>query len=128
MPPKEVRETIYHIDDFLKANATLSRMIVQRKAIKLARQTEKTMSFITKQYHQPEHLALLLITNVIGDEIAGKKFRKENKNMARDMLRLWDIAITQLRDKKYYSSFEYQRDLDWINKRCKWLRTNVPGE
>ncbi len=112
LPPREVRETIYHIEDFLKLNATLSKNFIQRKAVRLAKQSEKTVTFITKQYHQPEHLALLLITNIIDKEIAGKKYKKENKNLARDMLKLWDIAILQMRDKKYYSSFEYQRDCD----------------
>ncbi len=125
IPPRDVRETVYHIDDFLKANATLSKKFVQKRAVKLAKQSDKTVAFVTKQYHHPEHLALLLITNVIGEEIAGKKYKKENKNLARDMLKLWDLATEQMRDKKYYSSFEYQRDCDWINKRCKWLRTNI---
>jgi hypothetical protein len=125
LPPREVRETIYHIDDFLKANAVLSKTVLRRKAVKLAMETEKTVTFITRQYHQPEHLALLLITNVIGEIIAGKKFKKENKNMARDMLAMWDIATEQMREKRYYSTIEYQRDCDWINKRCTWLRTNI---
>ena len=125
LPPREVRETVYHIEDFLKANAILSRSVIQSKAVKLAMQTDKTITFITKQYHHPEHLALLLITNVIGGEIAGRKFKKEDKNMARDMIMLWDIATEQMRDKRYYSTIEYQRDCDWINKRCTWLRTNV---
>lgn len=124
-PPPEVRDTINHIKEFLKQNASFSREVVQFKAIRLARQTEKTVNFISKQYHHPEHLALLLITNVISNEIVHKKYKKGQKIMARDMLRLWDIATEQMRDKQYYSSLEYRKDCEWIDKKCTWLRTNI---
>ena len=125
LPPPEVRETVEHIRAFLKKNATFSRDLLQCQAVRLARQAEKTVTFVTKQYHQPEHLALLLITNVIAQELGQKKYRKSGKILARDMLKVWDVATELMRDKQYYSSFEYQKDCDWIDKKCTWLRTNI---
>ena len=128
-PPRDVRETVSYIRNFVKEHATFSRDIVEREAVRLAKQSNKTVTFVSKEFHHPEHLALLLITNVIGKEISGRKYKRDQKLMARDMLQLWDRATRDMREKNYYSQREYERDCDWINKRCTWLRhTNVPSQ
>jgi hypothetical protein len=121
-PPREVRDTIGHIRGFLKKHATFSRGIVQRKAIERAKQADKTITFITVEKKDPEHLALLLIYTVIGREIVKKEYKRSNKTVARDMLAVWDVVADRMREEGYISVSDYEKDCDWMNKRCTWLR------
>ena len=124
-PPQEVRNTVRHIKHFLRDNASFSRSIIQTSAINLAKQTEKTVNFIKNDNHEPEHLALLLITNVIAKKIVKREYTLGSGLVARDMLKVWEIATRRMRDKYYYSEEEYQKDCAWIARKGRHYLSNI---
>ncbi len=68
---------------------------------------------------KPDHLALMLIANVIGDELSTGSYhvyRGVLGAVGNDMLKLWNATISALKERGYYSDAEVEEDMRWIRE------------
>src|SRR5574340_1427176 len=69
-PPLEVKATTEEIIAFLSGYAGEYRRILEKNAIALANDADKTIYSIRIEHMKPDHLALLLISNVTGQHLS----------------------------------------------------------
>ena len=113
----EVKSTTSEIDAFLNQHASLCRAIIRADATKLANIKEKTIQSIRSDGLKPDHLALILITNVLGRQLTSGQYHVRRgllNAIGSDMLKLWSAAVSTMQQRGYYSSEEAQEDMRWI--------------
>lgn len=118
-PPFEVKLTIEEIKSFLGAHAFLSQSIIEPVAVALAKDAERTIYSIRIDGMKPDRLALLLITNVIGEQLACGQhhvYRGTLSMIGRDMLKVWTTAVSTLKERGYYTEAEAEEDIKWIKE------------
>src|SRR5688572_1005813 len=93
--PYEVRLTVAQIKTFLANAAGPSLALIEPTAVSLAREAEKTVYSVRIDHMKPDHLALLLITNVVGNSIGSGShhtYRGVLNAVGTDMLAVWSAA------------------------------------
>lgn len=96
--------------------------MVHRYAIKLAEDSEKTVYSIRQDGMHPEHLALVLITNIVGTLISSGQFHTYRGILSgngNQLLVIWNEAIDRLVAGGYYSKDEETEDQNWIKRQIK---------
>lgn len=73
-PPYEVSLTQKELDSFLSKNAGNCLESIRSEIVSLIKDSEKTVYSIRIDNIKPEHLALLLTTNVIGNHISSGRY------------------------------------------------------
>jgi len=122
VPPFEVMVTSKEINAFLEKHAFLSREIIARDTLALVKIAEKTVYSVRIDGLKPDRLALILITNVLGDHISSGRYHTYRgflNMIGNDMLKVWHTAINTLREKGYYSESEAEDDRKWIREQIK---------
>ncbi len=115
--PSEVQTTVAEIDAFLDKQASLCRDVIRRDAVTSANEQDKTVHSIRHDGLQPDHLALILITNVLGNRLTSGHYhvyRGVLSAIGDDMLNLWGTAVSAMHQRGYYSDDEAQEDMRWI--------------
>jgi hypothetical protein len=119
---KEVERTLYEINVFLDANATECRGKALAGASELAKNKESTLYSIREEGMKTNHLALLLITNTLGEQISSGThhvYRGVLGIIGRDMLKVFQIAVHTMKEKGYYTDQEAEKDMQWVNEQIK---------
>jgi len=119
---KEVERTLYEINVFLDANATECREMALAGASELAKNKGRTLYSIREEGMKTNHLALLLITNTLGEQISNGNhhvYRGVLGIIGRDMLKVFQIAVHAMKEKGYYTDQEAEKDMQWINEQIK---------
>lgn len=117
-PPYEVRLTIEEIRSFL--DGAMCRPLVEPLAIALAKNAKRTIYSIRIDGMKPDRLALLLITNVIGEQISSGSHHTNRGNLSiigSDLLRTWSAAVSRLKERGYYTDDEAKEDMRWIEEK-----------
>lgn len=123
-PPYEVKLAMMELIAFLKQQDTsLSCLeIVFRDTKALLKIAEKTVYSIRIDGMKPDHLALMLITNVIGHHLTSGRhhiYRGLLSIEGRDMLKLWNTAVYALRERGFYTDAKVEKDMKWIREQMK---------
>lgn len=121
-PPSEVKEVCNEVTMFMQDNSSLSKDIIQKEVLLLAKDYNKTLYSICKDKLKPDQLALILITNVLGKHLGSGHYhiyRGVVNTSGQEMLESWHAAIQTLRDKGYYSDAEAEDDNKWIEEQIK---------
>lgn len=117
-PPYEVKLTKIEINTFLKSHGSLCVDLVLQEAMALANDAEKTVYSIRIDHMKPDHLALLIITNVAGRQLSGgwhHTYRGVLSMVGKDLLAVWTAAVMELKKRGYYSEAEVDEDMKWIH-------------
>ena len=120
--PYEVKITIKEAKSFLGQTATLCRRIIEPDVVTLAKDVDKTVYSIRVDRMKPDHLALLLITNVLGRHIgsgAYHTYRGVLNIVGQDMLEVWQAAQEAMQERGYATEREVAKDNRWIKKQIK---------
>lgn len=121
-PPYEVKLTIEAIQAFLSDNAGFCRSLVEPAALALAKDAEKTVYSVRIEHMKPDHLALLIITNVLGAYICSGQYHTYRATLSiigKDMLKVWHAAQGSMLKLGYASEAEVAEDNEWIQKQVK---------
>ncbi|MDN7138602.1 hypothetical protein J6J34_10300 [Pseudidiomarina sp. 1ASP75-14] len=121
-PPYEVRLTIQEAKSFLDQFADLSKSILDTEVTSIAKDVEKTIYSVRIDGMKPDELALLLITNVIGQHLGCGKYHiyRGVLNMTgQDMLKVWHAAQRTMLERKFVSKSEVEKDNHWIMEQVK---------
>jgi len=122
MPPPEVNWTVDAINGFRSRNDTLAVDVAINAALALARDAERTVSRVRIEQVKPEHLALMLITEVTGKLLQSGSYHVSRgvlSTVGTDLRTLWVRAVMELRERGYCSETEANDDLEWILKQIK---------
>jgi len=121
-PPYEVKVTLGEVDAFLNQHAFLCKDVVRSEVASLAKVADKTVHSIRIDHMKPDHLALVLITNVLGRHLSSGQhhtYRGVLGMVGSDMLKVWSAAISRLKERGYYSADEADQDMQWIRDQVK---------
>lgn len=116
-PPYEVRLTIESAKAFLARNAGTCLNVVEPMVIDLIKDTDRTVYSVRIDGIKPDHLALMLIANVVASAIGSGSFhiyRGVLSTVGRDMLVLWHRTQTALLESGYATKAEIDEDNAWI--------------
>lgn len=117
--PYEVKLTVNEAKKFLNETAQLCKNTIEPEVITLAKDAEKTVYSIRIDQMKPDQLALLLITNVIGQLISSGSFhtyRGVLSLVGQDMLKVWHSAQKTMQERGYCSEEEVAEDNNWIKR------------
>lgn len=120
--PYEVKITIREARTFLGQTATLCHRIIEPDVVTLAKDVDKTVYSIRVDRMKPDHLALLLITNVLGRHIGSGAYhiyRGVLNRVGQDMLEVWRAAQEAMHERGYTTKKEVAKDSRWIKKQIK---------
>ena len=120
--PYEVKITVKEAKRFLSQTATLCRRTIEPDAVTLAKDVDKTVYSIRVDRMKPDHLALLLITNVLGRHIgsgAYHTYRGVLNMVGQDMLEVWHAAQNAMRERGYATEQEAAKDNRWMKKQIR---------
>lgn len=118
-PPLEVKATTEEIIAFLSGYAGEYRRILEKNAIALANDAEKTIYSIRIEHMQPDHLALLLISNVTGQHLSMGNYhiyRGVLSDVGHEILAVFTRAVKTMAERGYHSPEEAEQDLAWVRK------------
>ncbi|MFI4920712.1 MAG: hypothetical protein ACHQAZ_03620 [Gammaproteobacteria bacterium] len=118
-PPYEVKLTIEAAKTFLSQTAKLPHDLILPEVIALARDAPKTVYSVRIDRMRPDHLALLLTTNVLGRYIGSghyHTYRGVLNVTGQDMLKIWYEAQTAMLEGGYISEKEMAKDNQWIKQ------------
>jgi len=121
-PPYEVKTTLEETRAFLGQTAELCRSIIEPEVTALVRDAEKTMYSVRIDRIKPDHLALLLTTNVLGKQIGSGShhtYRGVLGMEGKDMLKVWHAAQEAMLERGYASEQEVAEDNKWIQEQIK---------
>jgi len=122
IPPYEVKLTVEEARAFLRQKAESCRSIVEPEVIALAKDAEKTVYSVRIDRMKPDHLALLLITNVLGKHIGSGShhiYRGVLSMVGKDMLKVWHSAQNAMLERGYSSEQEVNEDNQWIQEQIE---------
>lgn len=120
-PPYEVRLTVDEAKAFL-SGAAMCRPIIEPKVIALAKDAEKTVYSIRIDRMKPDQLALLLVTNVVGSELASGQhhtYRGVLGMMGKDILVVWHFAQKAKLERGYCTEADVERDNQGIQRQVQ---------
>jgi hypothetical protein len=120
--PYEVRLTVAEAKAFLAKSAGASRSLIEPAVVSLARDAEKTIYSVRIDHMKPDHLALLLITNVVGNQIGSGShhtYRGVLNGLGTDLLAIWNGAQQALLERGYASEAEVAKDNQWIQQQIR---------
>ena len=118
----EVEDTKNEVLNFLSCHSNLSSDLIKEQAIVLANMSDKTEYSIQVDKIKPDILALILITNVIGEYISSGSFHiyRGVLNMTgTDMKKIWNAAINELEIKGHYNKEQVDDDHRWLEEKIK---------
>ncbi len=121
-PPYEVKLTVEEAKVFLGQTAEICRSIVEPEIVALAKDADKTVYSVRIDRMKPDHLALLLITNVVGRHIgsgAHHTYRGVLSMKGQDMLKVWHSAQKAMMERGYATEAEVAEDNQWIQEQIK---------
>ncbi len=122
-PPYEVQLTLAEVKAFFEGREfCLSRNIIEPKVLSLAKVSESTVYSIRIDRIKPDHLALILITNVLGRYIGSGQYhvyRNMLSMVGNDMLKLWYSAQQELLKRGYCTPEEVEEHNQWIREQIK---------
>jgi hypothetical protein len=121
-PPYEVKLTQQELKSFLDQSAGVCRNTIERELIYLVKDAEKTVYSIRIDNMKPEHLALLLVTNVLGRHIGSghyHTYRGVLNTMGADFYKLWNSAQKIMLERGYSTEAEVTEDNLWIKKQIQ---------
>ena len=117
-PPYEVRITIEEIERFF-AQEHLCTTAIKPKAVALAKDAEKTVYSLRIDRTKPDQLALILISNVIGEELqsgAHHTHRGVLGMIGNDMRAVWHKVQRELLERGYADTAEVDKDNEWLSR------------
>lgn len=117
-PPFEVRLTLEETRA-LMAQTGMCRAIVEPRVTALVRDAEKTVYSVRIERVKPDQLALLLFTNVLGEELSSGKYHvyRGTLNMVgKDLLNTWYAVQKALVARGYCTEAEMDQDNEWIKR------------
>ena len=120
--PYEVRLTVAEVKAFLAESAGASRALIEPTVVSLARDAEKTIYSVRIDHLKPDHLALLLIINVVGNRIGSGShhtYRGVLSVLGTDMLAIWNAAQQAMLERGYTSEAEVAKDNQWIQQQVR---------
>lgn len=118
-PPHEVRLSIDEARNFLSQNAGVCLTVIEPAVIDLLKDADRTIYSIRIDGMKPDHLALMLVTNVIGHAISSGSFHTYRGTLSaigRDMLTLWHRAQKALLESGYSNREKVEEDNLWIQE------------
>lgn len=122
-PPYEVSFTEDAARDFLARNAFLSQSLITNEVLSVIKtEADKTVYSIRIDGLKPEHLALVIITNVVSRHLASGThhiYRGVLSAMGQDLLKVWNAAVKEMLERGFCSEAEAREDLDWIKQQIK---------
>ena len=107
---------------FILLNANVCGGIIEPKVIALAKDAGKTFYSVRIEKMKPEHLALLLVTNVLGAEIQSGNhhiYRGILGIIGQDMLSAWSSAQKVMLERGYVTDDGVAKDNQWIHEQIK---------
>lgn len=119
---REVDGTLCEIKLFLDANATACRAEALAGASELANDKEKTVCSIRDEKMKVDHLALLLITNTLGEQISSGAHHVHRGilgHTGRDMCHVFRSAVEAMKKRGYCTDEEAAKDMQWINEKIR---------
>jgi len=120
--PYEVELTVEAVQEFLIQHAGLCKDIVEPAVMSLAREAEKTVYSIRINNMKPEQLALILITNVVGNYLGSGRYhtyRAVLGMVGSDMFKLWNVAQNVMLKSGYCTEAEIAEDNAWLRKQVQ---------
>jgi hypothetical protein len=120
-PPYEVRLTAEEVRGFLKG-AELCRAEIEPKVMALVKDAEKTVYSVRIDRMKPDHLALLLITNVLSQELSSGQhhtYRGMLSLIGKDMLGLWHNANKEMVARGFMPQSEADSDTAELQRNIK---------
>lgn len=121
-PPYEVKLTIEEAHSFLSQTAKASQAVIEPGVIALAKDTEKTIYSVRIDNMKPDHLAMLLITNVIRHHLGSGHFhtyRGVLNGVGNDMLHVWHATQIAMQEHGYITKQDAEVDNKWIKEQIK---------
>jgi len=122
MLPPEVKRTVAAINEFRSQNETLAVDVAINAALALARNAKRTVYTVRIEQVKPEHLALMLITDVTGKLLQSSSYHVNRGVLSivgKDQRTLWVRAISEMRERGYCTETKANDDLGWILKQIK---------
>jgi hypothetical protein len=119
LPPFEVKVTSEEISAFLTKHANSSKSIIERGTSDLLKDVDKAIYSIRIEGVKPEHLALLLITNVTGEHLSMGNYhvyRGVLNIVGNNMLAVFSHAVQLMQERGYQSSEEADEDMQWVHR------------
>lgn len=116
--PYEVKILKSEIDVILK-ETSLTKIILKKRLETLANDVDKVLYSVRIDGMKPDHLALLLLTNVLGEELSSGShhtYRGVLSATGIEMRSLWHQAQTILLKKGYANQQEVDEDNEWLKK------------
>jgi len=120
--PLEVKATVGEIRTFLGLRDWLSRDVISKAAIALAKDADTTVHSIRIDGMKPDRLALLLILNVLGADLQSGRhhtYRGILGVVGTDMLNMWTAAVQTMRQRGYYDVTEAEEDMQWVRRQIE---------
>jgi len=120
--PLEVIQTREEIITFLDNNNNFATDLIKKEALVYADMTEQTVHTIRIDKMQPDELALILITNVIGIAIPSGNYHNYRGILnlqGSDMEKIWKLTVNKLYERGYYTKEKVDEDLEWLAKEIR---------
>lgn len=121
-PPYEVKLTMEEVRAFLKQTAGSCPGVIEQEVLALVRDADRTVYSVRIDHMKPDHLALLLVTNVLGRHIGSGShhtYRGVLNMVGQDLLKVWHSAQKALLDRGYVTEHEVNEDNQWIRDQIK---------
>lgn len=123
-PPYEVKLTVEEVKAFFKQREGLglSNSIIEPQVLALAKDAGKVVYTIRIDRMKPDQLALILITNVLGQHLGSGQhhiYRGVLSMTGNDMLALWHQVQSELLKRGYCSEAEVEKDNRWVREQIK---------
>lgn len=115
--PREVRITLGAAKAFFSQTPGLTNHLVLPRVLELIKDTDKTMHSITVDGINPDHLMLMLTTNVIGCMISNGEFHSYRgilNYQGQDLRRLWLKANSAMVDLQFIDKTTADKDNLWL--------------
>lgn len=121
-PPYEVRATIAEVRAFFDAHLFLSRDLVESGVRTLLRDVPRAIHTVRIDGVKPQHLALMLISNVLANELPSGQhhiYRGALGISGNDMLSMWITTIEEMRKNGCYTDAQAEKDMKWMQDQIK---------
>jgi len=118
-PPYEVTKTASEMRSIFDDFQPSSRPIIEPVAMGEIRNADKTVYSVRIDHMKPDHLALLVITNVIGRHLSSgmhHTYRGRLSATGHDMLGLWNKVQERLVGQGYTTDAERVEDDNWLRE------------
>lgn len=122
LPPPEVKRTVEAINEFRRQNEALAVDVATNAALVLARNAKPTVYTVRIEQVKPEHLALMLITEVTGKLLHSSSYHVNRGVLSivgKDLRTLSVRAISEMRERGYCTETKANEELGWILKQIK---------